>query len=242
MRGNRRTVVATLFTALVALPAWAGLIHEDSAGHASNAEGGCIAPDGSRTVNNVCDPGRGDLSGSARPPITFPQDEGMSLKSLGINNADELGILYNGGAPQGGQSEAMTIKLYSGTTLVMSITGTFSGETAMVNGRLEYLFNLDANSIGALNAAIAGNLGDTVVLDSTNPNGDVQGYSLVDINSIGSVSTTDDPEVPEPATLWLLASALLALGVGRSFRDKLQSCRRSSLTTPGNKQNNRTLR
>ena len=221
MRGNRRTVVATLFTGLIAIPAWAGLIHADNAGRANNADSGCIAPervDGMRTVNNACEPGRGNLGPTQRNPITFPQDEGMSLKSLGISNADELGILFNGGAPQGGKSEDLTLKLYSGKTLVLSITGTFSGQTAMVNGHTEYLFNLDANSIGALNAAIAGNLGDSLVLESTNANGDVRGYSLVDINALGSVpnvSTSSGPTVPEPATIWLFGSALAGLAAYR---------------------------
>ncbi|HWE52741.1 MAG TPA: PEP-CTERM sorting domain-containing protein [Bryobacteraceae bacterium] len=219
MRGNRLTIVTAILTALSGLPASAGLIHEENTGRANNAESGCIAPaqiGGSRTGIDACQPGRGDFGGSAKLPISFPQDEGLSLKALGVSSADQIGILFNGAVPSGGTSEDLTLKLYNGRALVLSITGTFTGQTEqLANGKTEYLFNLDSTSVGQLNAAIAGNLGDTLLLESTNASGNSDSYTLVDVSrgAAGLIVTAPDPVVPEPGTIWLLASSLLGLAL-----------------------------
>jgi hypothetical protein len=133
----------------------------------------------------------------------------------GITNGDQIGILFDAVQPQNSNGNAITIgdltlKLYNGATLVYTLSGTFSNlATDPGNDKSNYLFNLDPSVVAAFNAAVAGSLSETIVLDSKVgfPNGSegLRSYGLVDIHS-------DAPIVAaEPSSLLLLGTGMAGM-------------------------------
>ena len=93
-----------------------------------NTESGCIAPDGGGGLiqgSGACARLDGDIGGDEAPPIDFPKQSAPTLSSLGITNANQIAILFDGVQPQSANNPIVTIndltlKLYSGATLVLT--------------------------------------------------------------------------------------------------------------------------
>jgi len=191
-----------------------------SHGPTNNSEQGCIAP-GLIEGASACAPVDGLVGGDEAPPLGFPKQGAPSLTSLGITNGDQIGILFDADQPQDDSDATVTIndltlKLYDGSTLVYTVSGTFSGlVTNPGNGSSDYLFTLDAAAVTDFNAALAGNFSDTIALDSEisfpEGSGGPESYALVDVNN--------NAPIPEPSTLLLLGTG--ALGIAGFIKRKL---------------------
>src|SRR5438105_2450709 len=162
----RRVIYIAGVLAAVSYPAWGSLVLEgtfvvggsgfgnlpraltiQSHGPGSPTEMGCIAPDGSGGLisgDNAC--ASGDLGGDEPNPIGFPKQSAPTLSSLGITSGSQIGILFDAIQPQNANNPIVTInyltlKLYHGTTIVFTATGTFSNLlTNPGNGNTDYLF------------------------------------------------------------------------------------------------------
>jgi hypothetical protein len=181
-----------------------------SHGPASNSESGCIAPS-LIAGSGACASGDGVVGGSESSPIGFPKQAAPSLSSLGITSGSQIGILFDGVQPQNGNNNVvnindLTLKLYSGSTLLYQVSGTFSNlATNPGNGTSDYLFTLDPSAVSAFNSALAGNTSDFIALDSTisfpNQSAGPDSYSIVNLNSSPS-------PMPEPSSLLLLGTGV----------------------------------
>ena len=179
-----------------------------SHGPSSNSESGCIAP-GLIAGAAACAPADGLQGGNEESPTGFPKQGAPTLASLGITNGNQIGILFDAVQPQSSNNNVVTIndltlKLYSGNTLLYTVSGTFSDLlTNPGNGQSDYLFTLDAAAVAAFNAAFAGNGNDAISLDSTisfpNNSAGPDSYTIVNLAT---------PPVPEPSSLVLLGTGL----------------------------------
>jgi hypothetical protein len=190
-----------------------------SHGPATNTESGCVAP-GLTVGAGACTVGP-STGGDEAPPLMFPKQAAPTLSSLGINNASQIGILFDAVQPQNANNITVTIndltlKLYdaAGTTLLG--TAVLSPEPLTLatnpgNGMTDYLFTLNAVEAAAFNTLIAGNFADIIALNSTisfpNQSAGPDSYALID------TGTTPLTPAPEPVSLALLGSALAGLGL-----------------------------
>jgi PEP-CTERM motif len=197
-----------------------------SHGPSHNTESGCIAPDGSGGLLagiSACAPLGGDIGGDEQNPIGFPKQAAPSLSFLGITDANQIGILFDGIQPQNAGNNVVTIndltlKLYNGATLVLTASGGFSNlATNPGNGNTDYLFALDDTEAAAFNAAIAGNFGYRIALDSTIsfPNQSAGPDSYVLFNRCpdcgGGGGGGGGQAVPEPVSFLLAGSGLIGM-------------------------------
>jgi len=181
-----------------------------SHGPATNSESGCIAP-GLVAGSGACATGTGVVGGSEASPIGFPKQAAPSLSSLGITSGSQIGILFDGVQPQSGNNNVvnindLTLKLYSGSTLLYQVSGSFSNlATNPGNGTSDYLFTLDPSAVNAFNAILAGNTSDFIALDSTisfpNQSAGPDSFSFVNLGPTAS-------PMPEPSSLLLLGTGV----------------------------------
>jgi hypothetical protein len=195
-----------------------------SHGPNQNSESGCIAPDGGGGLiagSGACAPLDGVTGGNEQNPIGFPKQAAPTLSALGITNANQIGILFDAVQPQNGNNSVVTIndltlKLYNGTQLVSTASGTFSPlSTNPGNGQTDYLFTLNATEAATFNAAIAGNFGDRIALDSTisfpRQSAGPDSFALVNTTTLLQASAAAAIAIPEPTTILLIGSGLLGL-------------------------------
>jgi hypothetical protein len=175
-------------------------------GPSNNSGQGCIGP-GSVEGSGACGPVDGLIGEDESSPLDFPE--------LGSTNADLIGTLFDAVQPQNSNDNLITIKnlilkLYNGPTLVYTVSGTFSKlATDPGNGKSDYLFNLNPSVVAAFNAGVAGDLSDTIALDSKisfpNGSGGPESYALVNINGNAPIVTA------EPSSLLLLGTGMAGM-------------------------------
>ncbi len=180
-----------------------------SHGPSNNTESGCIAPDGSGGLNagnTSCANTANDVGGDEPNPIGFPKQSAPTLSSLGITSGSQIGILFDAIQPQNANNNVVTIndltlKLYDGTTLLFTASGTFSNlATNPGNGNTDYLFALNAAQALAFDTALNGKFTDRIALDSTisfpNQSSGADSYAFI------------NTAVPEPSSIAMLGSWL----------------------------------
>src|SRR5579859_6611131 len=195
-----------------------------SNGPSDLVESGCIAPDGSGGLiagGSACALASGAVGGDEQSPLGFPKQSAPTLSSLGITSGTRLGILFDAIQPQNSNNNVVTIndltlKLYSGTTLVFTASGTFANlATNPGNGNTDYLFMLDAAQAAAFDSALAGNFGDRIALDSSIsfPRQSAGPDSFALLNATGLTSLI--PTVPEPVSFSVVGTGLIGLALLR---------------------------
>jgi len=199
---------------------------QSSGGPHNTTESGCIAP-GLIAGNSACANTSKDVGGDEQNPIKFPKQAAPTVKSLGITSGSQIGILFDAIQPQGSKKNPspssvtindLTLKLYNGSSLIYSVSGTFSPlSTNPGNGTTDYLFVLDPAAVTAFNAALGNNFTDTISLDSTIsfPSHSAGPDSYLFANTAPIPSPT-----PEPTSMLLLGSSIVALvlkkGLGKA--------------------------
>ena len=161
---------------------------------------------GSVTWNGTTDVIGGDAKTGASQTLT------RSLGSLGITNAGQVAVVFNADQPAGGAITLTNLHLIvtsaagatlfdSGAFTATSFTGTQTGI-----GKSGAVFELDAATIAAANAAgVFANASNRIGLTASAGPG-LGGPETFFVTKVaGSVS------VPEPASLALLGSGLVAL-------------------------------
>ncbi|HET7085484.1 MAG TPA: hypothetical protein VFI23_11985 [Rhizomicrobium sp.] len=200
-----------------------------SHGPGTNTESGCIAPG---PVVGGCV--AGSIGGDETSPIGFPKQSAPTLSSLGITSASQIGILFDAVQPQHANNATVTIndltlKLYSGNMLLTTavlVPDDLVLPTNPGNGNTDYLFILDTTQAALFDAMIAGAFTDILALDATlsfpNQSAGADSFALVGTNTPVTHCTTNPCDIPEPASLGLVAMGLFALfglfGLGKARR------------------------
>src|SRR5262249_18645062 len=139
-----------------------------------------------------------------------------------------IGILFDAVQPQNANNNVVTIndltlKLYSGSTLLFTASGTFSNlATNPGNGNSDYLFALNSTQAAAFDKAVAGNFSDTIALDSTisfpSQGAGPDSFTLINTaSSSGGSGGHQGSPVPEPR-FYAVALAIGLAALGRVVR------------------------
>jgi len=113
---------------------------QSSGGPHNMTESGCIAP-GLTAGNSACAKKVVTVGGNPftaggdeQNPLKFPKQAAPTVSSLGITNGSQIGILFDAIQPHGSKKNPspssvtindLTLKLYNGSSLVFSVSGTF---------------------------------------------------------------------------------------------------------------------
>jgi len=201
-------------------------LHDNSSGVTNQS--GCVGMNGSTPQDGVqadCG-GEKTLNGAgvlvtagqeAPPPPNSQKNAAYSFSTLGITNASQVGIIFNGGSAGGDDVtlKDLSIKLYSSTgTLLLDLSDSFAPNAPLPGqGNSGYLIGIDPNAI----CAIQGNANEkcTSLFNSFyNPN-NVLALDASVFDSSGSeedfqfAKLSSPAPTPEPSSLMLLGTGVL---------------------------------
>lgn len=163
-----------------------------------------------------------NVGGDLASPLSDNQKFGIpTLSELNWTTASNVGLLFNATDPAGGGVNVtdVTLKFYSGDTVVAAIDGSFNlASTEPGNGKAGFLVSVDADQQTFLNSTVfnqatAGTYRIALESTITGVSGGPESYSAISLA----------PAVPEPQTYAMMLAGLGLLGfarIRRSRRDK----------------------